>query len=480
MAELSLSSRAPAPLRLAVVGHTNAGKTSLLRALTRKVGFGEVSNRPGTTRHVEAVDLRMQGRVVVRFLDTPGLEDSVALQDFLGTQAGESRLARVQQFLQGPEARGSFEQEAKVLRSLLEQADAGLLVIDTREPVLPKFRAEIEILGACARPLMPVLNFVADADSRVRDWEQLLRESGLHAQARFDVVAPFHGAEQALYTDLGVLLPAWKPYLAEVVQGLAVQAEERLQAAARIVAGTLIDVAAMRRTLQVGAADEARRQSAVHAFQDEVRAHAHHGLLELLKLFAFRMDDAELADLPALAGRWESDLFNPELLQQAGTRLGLGAMVGAGVGLVADLALAGLSLGAGTAVGASVGGALSGGLRPVLRKLQNKLTGLQELSVEDPVLLLLAERLSLLVSLLARRSHAAQQRLRLDGRAELPAAADQASPWLPVLRQLRPARAHPEWERGQPGWKQDTQRQQLEQGLAALLLKNHPPGDSDR
>ena len=33
-------------LTAAVVGHTNTGKTSLLRTLTRDVGFGQVSDRP--------------------------------------------------------------------------------------------------------------------------------------------------------------------------------------------------------------------------------------------------------------------------------------------------------------------------------------------------------------------------------------------------------------------------------------------------
>ena len=49
------------PIAIAVVGHTNAGKTSLLRTLTRRSGFGEVSDRPGTTRHVESIDLRIDG-----------------------------------------------------------------------------------------------------------------------------------------------------------------------------------------------------------------------------------------------------------------------------------------------------------------------------------------------------------------------------------------------------------------------------------
>ena len=48
------------PLKLAVVGHTNVGKTSLLRTLLRDVGFGEVSHRPSTTRHVEGARLSVE------------------------------------------------------------------------------------------------------------------------------------------------------------------------------------------------------------------------------------------------------------------------------------------------------------------------------------------------------------------------------------------------------------------------------------
>ena len=65
-------------LALAVVGHTNAGKTSLLRTLTRRRDFGEVSQL-GTTRHVEAVELATDDGVRLRFLDTPGLEDPIGL-----------------------------------------------------------------------------------------------------------------------------------------------------------------------------------------------------------------------------------------------------------------------------------------------------------------------------------------------------------------------------------------------------------------
>src|SRR5687768_14634482 len=84
------------PLRAAVVGHTNAGKTSLLRTLTRNVRFGEVSDRPGTTRDVEGCALKVGGRSVLELFDTPGLEDSIALLDLIESSRSGHRIDGVE------------------------------------------------------------------------------------------------------------------------------------------------------------------------------------------------------------------------------------------------------------------------------------------------------------------------------------------------------------------------------------------------
>ncbi|HRN76937.1 GTPase/DUF3482 domain-containing protein [Ottowia sp.] len=455
------------PLRIAIVGHTNAGKTSLLRTLTRQVDFGEVSDRPGTTRHAEAIDLRLDGSAAVRFIDTPGLEDSVALLEYLGTLEAESRPERVRAFLRGPEARESFEQEAKVLRALIEQADAAMVVIDTREPVLPKYRAEIEILTWCAKPIMPVLNFVRYLNTRRDDWHQMLLESNLHARVEFDVVAPFIGSERQLYGDLATLLPARRQQLQQIVEALALEARDRRLAACRVVASGLIDVAAMRRALPAEEfADELKQQRFVRAFQDDVRRHARRAVDDLLAVFAFRPDDAELAEIPQLAGRWEDDLFNPELLKEAGKRLGMGAMIGAGLGAVADVALAGLSLGAASALGATIGGAVSGGWKPLWRKLDNRLSGVQELTVEAPVLLLLTDHLLALARALEQRGHAALDKLRVSASG---AGADDGLHRL--VDALDAARGHPEWERAGGKGAADSDRQALEAALARQLAE---------
>ena len=45
----------------------------------------------------------------------------------------------------------------------------------------------------------------------------------------------------------------------------------------------------------------------------------------LLKLYAFRPQDAAASELPLLDGRWGDDLFNPETLKQLGVRVGGGS-----------------------------------------------------------------------------------------------------------------------------------------------------------
>ena len=108
-------------------------------------------------------------------------------------------------------------------------------------------------------------------------------------------------------------------------------------------------------------------------------------------------------------------------------------------GAMADVAMAGLSLGAATTLGATLGGAASGGWRPLWRKLENRLNGVQELTVEDPVLLVLADHLLDLARALEQRGHAAVDRLRVDDGQVDDGLQD-------VVHALDAARGHPDWD----------------------------------
>lgn len=451
------------PLKLAVVGHTNVGKTSLLRTLTRDVGFGEVSHRPSTTRHVEGARLSVDGEPLLELYDTPGLEDAIALLDYLERleRPGE-RLdgpARLERFLQGSEARQRFEQEAKVLRQLLA-SNAGLYVIDAREPVLAKYRDELEVLAGCGKPLLPVLNFVASSKHREPEWREALARLGLHALVRFDSVAPPEDGERRLYESLALLLEDARPALQRLIDDQQAQRQARRHSGKRLIAELLLDCAACRRSVEAEPAAEAR---AIEALRQDVRQREQRCVESLLKLYAFRREDANAGDLPLLDGRWGDDLFNPETLKLLGVRLGSGVAAGAAAGAGVDLLVGGLTLGAAALAGAIAGGALQTA-RNYGSRLMGKLKGQRELTVDDAVLRLLALRQQQLVTALEGRGHAAQDSIRL-------APADDKG-WregkLPEA--LRRARAHPQWSTLNSGARvSQAERQEQVEALMAEL-----------
>jgi hypothetical protein len=452
------------PLKLAVVGHTNVGKTSLLRTLTRDVGFGEVSHRPSTTRHVEGARLSVEGEALLELYDTPGLEDAIALLDYLERldRPGE-RLdgpARLGRFLEGSEARQRFEQEAKVLRQLLA-SDAGLYVIDAREPVLAKYRDELAVLSMCGRPLLPVLNFVNSSQHREQDWRDALARLGLHALVRFDSVAPPLDGERRLYDSLALLQEKARPQLQRLIDDHQAQRQLRKNSGARLIAELLLDCAACRRSV---AAQSVLEQGAIRELHQAIRQREQRCVEALLRLYAFRQDDAKAGDLPLLDGRWGDDLFNPETLKQLGIKVGGGMAAGAATGVGVDLLVGGITLGAAAALGALIGGSAQT-LRSYGARLKGKLKGQRELTVDDAVLRLLALRQHLLLQALEARGHAAVEAISL--------AAPQDASWregkLPEA--LHKARAHPEWSSLNPGAQlEDGERQEQVQQLAAELL----------
>lgn len=427
------------PLRLAVVGHTNTGKTSLMRTLTRDTGFGEVSSRPSTTRHVEGARLLADGEVLVELYDTPGLEDPIALLERLEAieaPAGErlDDTARIERFLSAPVAGHRFEQEAKVLRQMLA-SDAAFYVVDVRDPVLAKHRDELAILGGCAIPLLPVLNFVRDPAANESSWREALARLGLHAVVRFDTVAPERDGERRLYEKLATLVDAHRPALERLVACREREARARHAAALGLVAELLVDVAAAR----VAVATEAHAiERVVAALHERVRRREQACVDALLALYRFRPDDVDAADLPLLDGRWENDLFNPETFRAMGVRLGTGAVAGAAAGVGIDLMLGGLTLGTAAALGALAGGGWQA-VRQFGDRVVEKLRGQRELSVDDAILRLLALRQLRLLDALESRGHAAIAPIRLVD--------PQLRQWRegPIPEPLLRARAHREW-----------------------------------
>ncbi len=425
-------------INLAVVGHTNTGKTSLIRTLLRDDHFGKVDEAAGTTRYVEKSAIFAGDNAVLILFDTPGFEDSSALLQALETlsKTTEARLpadllhAFIAQAAQFPD----FEQEIKVLRQSLS-SDVLLYIIDVREPLLGKYRDEVEILGMAGKPILPVFNFIAGNDKALARWREQMAQFNLHAALEFDTVAFDFEAERRLYQKLQSLLEQRYDSLQALIDYRQDVWKSLNHAAAQRIFNLLSEVACYR--LEVEARTGVTDVD-VASMQDFVRKAEQQALRELLGMFVFTQADVELQQLAVHDGQWELDIFSPQMLKDFGMNAGATALKGAAAGAGIDLIVGGLSLGAATMLGAALGAGWAT-MRRYQQELKAAWRGHTWLCVDDDTVSLLTLRQRKLLHSLTHRGHAAQGKIQLadDKVHALPAG------WQKVIKTLR---QHPQWQ----------------------------------
>ncbi|MEE4379574.1 MAG: GTPase/DUF3482 domain-containing protein [Candidatus Competibacteraceae bacterium] len=461
-----------APLKVAVVGHTNTGKTSLLRTLTRDVSFGEVSNRPATTRHVEGTALLINGVPLVELYDTPGLEDSIGLLEHLESLRQDRHtdwVDVIQQFLDGPLAHNRFEQEAKVLRQILAD-DVVLYVIDVRDRVLGKHRDELEILGRTAKPIVPVMNFIASPQAKTQRWREHLARVNMHAVVEFDFVVVNEYGERQLFEKIRTLLDPFRPTLDAVIADRVRLRANLIRASVDLLADLLIDVAGY----LVIVPNDGQQPVAMEQLRQVVRKRELQCVQALLELHQFRSDDYTAQELPIVDGYWGLDLFSPESLKQFGVRTSSAAAVGGTTGLAVDAMTGGLSLGAAAALGATLG-ALASFSHSHGKRLKDRIKGFTELRIDDGTLRILALRQLDLIRALLQRGHASQEKIDLKARA-LEAEKKWKGWRLPEV--LNKAKANPGWSRLNEGTGSSTGRLAAKDKLTKILEAGFREGSS--
>lgn len=450
------------PINIAVVGHTNTGKTSLLRTLLRDDRFGEINDAAGTTRAVEQSLIFAGDEAVLSLFDTPGFEDSsallLALEALPENTSSNSPAQSLRAFIAQQDNFPEFAQEIKVLRQAIK-SDVLLYIIDVREPLLGKYRDEVEILSKAGKPIIPVFNFIADNHNELARWREQMAHFNLHAALEFDTVAFDFEAERRLYQKLQSLLePRYvelqtlMDYRQEVWRNLA-------HAAAQRIFQLLAEVACYRREV----ADKAGISRAeIDSMQDFVRSAERRALQDLLSIFAFTQLDVDLQQLPVRDGQWELDIFSTSALKAFGLNASASALKGAAAGAGIDLMVGGLSLGAATLLGAALGAGWA-----TVRRYEQEITaawrGHKWLCVDDNTLSVLYLRQRQLLHSLTRRGHAAQ------GRLALQPGPDHSLPkgWTHAVKTLR---QNPQWPLSAGG-----EYQHLQTQVIAWLLDEENP-----
>lgn len=367
----------PATISLALLSHTNVGKTTLARTLLRQ-DIGAVADRAHVTDLAESYVLLGTGAGdELRLWDTPGFGDSVRLLRRLersGTPLGWFLTQVWDRYADRP-----LWCSQQALRAARDEADVVLYVANATElPEASGYTApELRIVGWLGKPVLVLLNQLGPAGDGAseadlaRRWEAAVAE---HAPGLGRAVLPFDAfarcwlQEHVLLGAIGEPLPgAQRPAYLRLREAWRERDREVLQRSAAAIAAQLASAAAdVERLPEPGLGDKllrtARQWSRQRAAADPEEQRAQKALLARLD-GGVRECTATLVRLHGLAGGADVELLRvlgSEFRRPQGPdpdQAGIvgGLVSGALGGLAADLAAGGLTLGGGALLGAITG-----------------------------------------------------------------------------------------------------------------------------
>ena len=369
-------------LQLSLVSHTNAGKTTLARTLLGR-DIGEVRDAPHVTEFADAYEmLRTPQGQTLRLWDTPGFGDSVRLLRRM-QQAGHPLGWFLSQVWDRWRDR-PFWASQQALRHVAETSDVVLYLVSAAEqPAAAAYVAsEMALLRWVGKPVIVLLNQLgppresALEQADVQRWREHLASFEFVTQ-----VLPLDAFARCWVQEL-VLLQAIEASL----QGERLALMQRLSAAWRAqrlgVYDAAVEVLAQSMARLALAREELAERGALRAGLRKLGAAlglaadernpallAQAALAEALDA-EVRASTTQLIELHGLAGQAQGEILQRLAehyqlslrMDESKAALIGGALTGALVGLKADVAAGGLTLGGGLLAGGLLGALGAAGL----------------------------------------------------------------------------------------------------------------------
>jgi hypothetical protein len=375
-------SEAPQAIALALVSHTNVGKTTLARTLAGR-DIGEVRDAPHVTERAERHTLleTAQGDALALW-DTPGFGDSVRLAKRLahaGNPIGWFLTQVWDRFRDRP-----FWSTQQAVRAVLEHADVVLYLVNAAEtPEQAGYLApEMRVLELIGKPVIVLLNQLGAPRPRAQEQADVERwrrhfstTSTVRAVIALDAFARCWVQEVALLALVEAVLPedkraAFARLRAEWLARRQSRFESSMQVLAERIARAALDREPVQdlgikdRLREVGAAlgvareaSESPQQAAMRKLGERLAADIRASTDRLIALH----DLAGQATDEVLARLAEHYAVKQRLREGKAAVIG-GMVTGALTGLKADLAVGGLSFGAGLLAGGLLGALGAAGL----------------------------------------------------------------------------------------------------------------------
>ena len=327
----------------AIVGHPNEGKSSVLSTLAEDDSV-RISATPGETVVCQQFPVIIDGREIIRFIDTPGFQNPRKilhqLQSFRDV-TDDIITAFRDRNADNPEFREDCELLLPITRG------AGIIyVVDGSRPVRSVDRAEMEILRLTGLPRMAILNSKDAGTDFLEQWKDEFRKC-------FNVFRVFN-AHTANYAQRIELLESlknidqdWQATLDTVIRAFKKDWAQRNLASASIITEMLQDCLTYKnvRNLADSGKAESMQADMLKMYEKNIRkieSRAHHKIRSLFKHNIFNYD------LPPRSILHE-DLFSESTWKLLGLsrnqQIVAAGIGGAGIAAALDAATVGTSFG---------------------------------------------------------------------------------------------------------------------------------------
>ena len=336
----------------AIIGHPNEGKSSVLSTLAEDDSV-RVSPIPGETVVCQSFPVRIDGREVIRFVDTPGFQNPRQTLHWMQAYEGPEESMLID-FIAAHRNDPAFHDDCQLLGPVA--AGAGVIfVVDGSRPLRHMDRAEMEILRLSGAPRMAVINCKEEETAFLADWQSAFRKH-FNAVRLFNSCRATYRQRIELLESLKAIDQQLEPVLKTVIAAFEADWATRTQRTAAILARMLVEALGYRRTVACTAEEEQqRRQELREEYQRFVAERERQAREEIRRLFKHNIFNLELPPQSILA----EDLFSQrtwEFLGLSGGQLIVaGALGGAVLGVGIDAATVGASFGLFSAVGGLVG-----------------------------------------------------------------------------------------------------------------------------
>ena len=340
-------------LEFAIVGHPNEGKSAVLSTLSEDDSVC-VSPTPGETTECRIFPVTIDGREIIRFIDTPGFQNPRQTLAWMRAYDGDDK-KMLAGFISSHAQDPAFHDDCALLAPL--DKGAGLIfVVDGSRPLRNIDRAEMEILRLTGRPRLAIINCKNDDSEYLDDWRHEFRKH-FNSIRMFNANKATYGQRIALLESLKAIDQDLQDVIEIVIQTFIRDWRHRSEQTALVISSLLRETLLYRKIVSCppGVDEERLKNKLRKEFIEFVSKRERMSHQRIRRLFKHNIFNLQLPAQSIL----QEDLFSEKTWEFLGLTSGqliiAGALSGAALAAALDAAAGGASLGFFAAVGGAIG-----------------------------------------------------------------------------------------------------------------------------